>query len=63
MCSVKAFLLSGVLSLVSLFVFFVCLCLMIDRVNAVREVLKSLKLRILSNYPRVKGKCVLDILS
>jgi hypothetical protein len=38
---------------------------MIDalRVNAVREVLKSLKLKILSNYPLLKGKCVLDLLS
>jgi hypothetical protein len=63
--SFKAFLLSGVLSVVSLFVCFVCLCPMIDahRVNVVREVLKSLKLKILSNYPLVKGKCVLDLLS
>jgi hypothetical protein len=38
---------------------------MIDalRVNVVREVLKSLKLKILSNYPLVKGKCVLALLS
>jgi hypothetical protein len=43
----------------------VCLCPIIDvfRVNAVREVWKSLKLKILSNYPLVKGKCVLDLLS
>jgi hypothetical protein len=63
--SFKAFLLSGVLSLVCLFVCFVCLCPMIDahRVNAVQEVLKSLKLKILSNYSLVKGKCVLDLLS
>jgi hypothetical protein len=63
--SFKAFLLSGVLSLVCLFVWFVCLCPMIDalRVNAFREVLKSLKLKILRNYPLVKGKCVLDLLS
>jgi hypothetical protein len=43
----------------------VCLCPMIDalRVNAVREVWKSLKLKILSNNSLVKGKCVLDLLS
>jgi hypothetical protein len=33
------------------------------RVNAVREVWNSLKLKILSNYSLVKGKCVLDLLS
>jgi hypothetical protein len=38
---------------------------MIDalRVNIVLEVLKNLKLKILSNYPLVTGKCVLDLLS
>jgi hypothetical protein len=50
---------------ICLFVCFVCLCPMIDklRVNVVREVWKSLKLKILSNYSLVKGKCVLDLLS
>jgi hypothetical protein len=61
----KTFLSIGALLLVCLFVCFVCLCSMIDaiRVNAIREVLKSLKLKILSNYPLVKGKCVLVLLS
>jgi predicted exporter len=65
MRSFKSFLLSGVLTLVCLFVCFVCLCPMIDAlgVNVVRGVLKSLKLKILSNYSLVKGKCVLDLLS
>jgi hypothetical protein len=44
---------------------YVCLHPTIDtlRVNAVREALKSLKLKTLSNYSLVKGKCVLDLLS
>jgi hypothetical protein len=44
----------------------VCLCPMIDafRVDAVREVWKSLKLKIMSNdITLVKDKCVLDLLS